>query len=397
MVVAGAVERVNALGACWGRELEPGSGAGQVWTALGVWPLLAVLAPGADGPARAELERALGVPAGQAPAAARELLARVAEVPGCAAALGLWTAPGVEVEPEWAAGPGAGLWRRLTGDPAADRAALDAWAADRTGGLVRRMPVEPADAPLVLASALTVRTGWAEPFREDRGRAAEGPWAGRPFRRLSVSSPGLYGRIAVAESAAAGRVTEVRVAGGGEVDVHLVLGAPRAVPGAVVSAGFELVAGAVGRTPVAGLADGEPWPGLALESVRASVPGDVGALETVAFEVRAEQDLLAHAGLFGLRTAAGDGSHFPGISRSVPLRVGQARQAAVAEFGAEGFEAGAVTAVAMTRSGIGAPPGLRVRRATARYDRPFAFLAVHRPSGLVLVAGWVAEPTGAAG
>jgi hypothetical protein len=26
------------------------------------------------------------------------------------------------------------------------------------------------------------------------------------------------------------------------------------------------------------------------------------------------------------------------------------------------------------------------------FDRPFGFLAVHRPTGLVVVAGWVAAP-----
>ncbi len=389
MASASAVERVNVLGACWGREL--GFEGGQVWTALGVWPLLAMLAAGADGAARAELEQALGVPAGQAPSAARELLAQVQAVPGCVAALGLWTARELEVEPDWVAQLGPSLWRQLTGDPAADRVELDGWARERTGGLIRRMPVETAGAQLVLASALAVRTDWAEPFQERRGRAADGPWAWQPYRKLTVSSPDLFERIAVAESSA-GPVTEVRVAGAGEVDVHLVLGAPEAAPGAVVAAGFELVSGAAWRMPVAGLPDGEPWPGLALETVNASTPRDRGSLETVAFTVGAEHDLLAHAELFGLRAAAGAGSHFRGISRSTPLKVGQAKQAATAEFTAKGFEASAVTAVGLSRGGAGLPGLFRARHATARFDRPFAFLAVHRPTGLVLVAGWVAEP-----
>ena len=28
------------------------------------------------------------------------------------------------------------------------------------------------------------------------------------------------------------------------------------------------------------------------------------------------------------------------------------------------------------------------------FDRPFAYYAVHRDSGLILVAGWVSEPEG---
>ncbi|WP_033220044.1 serpin family protein [Kitasatospora phosalacinea] len=389
---AAVIERVNALGARWGRGLD--FTGGQVWTALGVWPLLAVLAAGAGGPAREELAGALGVPVERAPAAARELLARVGSVPGCTAALGLWTAGGVEVEPDWLERLDASLWGRLTGDEAEDRAALDGWVRERTGGLVDRMPVELSGALLVLASALTVRTEWAKPFRPSRSRAAEGPWARRRFTRLTASGPELYERIAVAETSA-GPVTEVRVVGGGEVDVHLVLGAEAAEPGAVVAAGFELLSGAARRMPVAGLSDGEAWPGLELESVESSAPRDSGVLETVAFRVRAEHDLLARAGLFGLGAAAGPGGHFPGISRGTPLRVCAAEQAAVAEFTATGFEASAVTVVEMTRSMVGGPARFRSRRATARFDRPFGFLAVHRPTGLVLVAGWVAEPAAA--
>ncbi|MGW4379006.1 serpin family protein [Kitasatospora sp. NPDC004531] len=381
---------VNGLGARWGRELA--FERGQVWTAVGVWPLLAMLAAGADGPVRAELERALETPAEQAPAAARELLDLLRRTRGCAAALGLWTAQHVEVEPAWVRQLGASLWGRLTGDPAQDRTVLDRWAAEQTGGLLRRMPVDPAAAELVLASAVTVRTRWAAPFRPGRFEVAEGPWAGREFEKLERSGPELFERIAVAETSA-GRVTEVRVVGDGEVDVHLVLGGSGVAPGAVVAAGFELVSGGVRRLPVAGRADGEPWPGLELRTVEAASPQDVGELLTGGFLVRSEHDLLRSAELFGLRAAARDGDWFRGIGRSLPLKVSQARQVAMAEFSAEGFEAGAVTAVVMTRAAAMAPiRRFRVRQATARFDRPFAFLAVHRPSGLVLMAGWAAEP-----
>ncbi|OKJ05337.1 hypothetical protein AMK19_26355 [Kitasatospora sp. CB01950] len=384
---------VNGLGVCWGREL--GFERGQVWTAVGVWPLLGMLAAGADGPVREELAGALGVSAQEAPAAAREVLASVRRVPGCAAALGVWTAERTEVEAGWVEQLGESVWGRLTGDPDVDRAALDAWAAERTGGLLRRMPVDVVGADLVLASAVAVRTRWVAPFRPARRRVAEGPWGRRELMMLEASGAEWYERIAVAETSA-GPVTEVRVVGDGEVDVHLVLGEEGAAPGAVVAAGFGLVSGESWRMPVAGLSDGEPWPGLELATVDASKPGDVGELRTVGFTVRAEHDLLARAELFGLRTAAQDGDWFRGISGSAPLKVSQAKQVAVAEFSAEGFEAGAVTAVAMTRSAGLMIRRFRARRAVARFDRPFAFLAVHRPSGLVLVAGWVADPAAAA-
>ncbi|MFF0298787.1 serpin family protein [Kitasatospora sp. NPDC004614] len=385
-----AVGVVNGLGARWGRELTFGSG--QVWTAVGVWPLLAMLAAGAGEPVREELAEAMGVPAEQAPAAARELLAGVRRVPGCAAALGLWTAEHVEVEPDWVKQLGASLWGRLTGDPAKDRKVLDQWAAKQTGGLLKQLPVDPAEAELVLASAVTVRTSWVVPFKPGWFPVTEGPWAGREFEKLERTGPELFERISVAETSA-GRVTEVRVAGDGEVDVHLVLGGSGAAPGAVVAAGFELVSGESRRLPLADRPDGEPWPGLELTTVESASPGNVGALLTAGFLVRSEHDLLRSADLFGLRTAAQDGDWFRGISRSTPLKVSQARQVAMAEFSAEGFEASAVTAMTMVRSAAMTPlRRFRVRHATARFNRPFAFLAVHRTSGLVLMAGWVTEP-----
>jgi serine protease inhibitor len=74
------------------------------------------------------------------------------------------------------------------------------------------------------------------------------------------------------------------------------------------------------------------------------------------------------------------------------LAVSQARQDAIAEFTATGFRAAAVTAVAIAPGA--APPRMQfsARRVTVVFDRPFGFFAAHRPTGLVLVAGWVAEP-----
>nr|WP_255519054.1 serpin family protein [Kitasatospora sp. SID7827] len=379
------------MGARWGRELD--HAANQAWTALGVWPLLAMLAAGAAGPARTELEQALGVPANQAPAQARELLELIRRVPGCAAALGVWTAADAGVEPAWAALLGPSAHRELTGDRDKDRAALDGWAREQTEGLLPGLPLDlDQDTQLVLASALLVRTRWPVPFRPGFAEVAAGPWAGRPVDGLEHSGPELFRRISVARGAA-GPVTEVRITGGGGIDVHLVLGEPAATPGAVVAAGFDLVAGALPRIPLTDLPDGTPAPGLRLAPRTDGRQQDLGTLRTVAFTVRALHDLCERAELFGL-TAAGaeDEGWFPGISRRMPLYVAEARQSTLAAFSAAGFEAGAVTAL-RARLGAGVPPHReRPRAATASFDRPFAFLAVHRPTGLVLMAGWVAEP-----
>ncbi|MYU17464.1 hypothetical protein GTZ78_43955, partial [Streptomyces sp. SID8361] len=59
MIDATAVRAVNAMTARWARAAV--TDEGTVLAAAGVWPLLALLAGGADGPVRQELEGALGV------------------------------------------------------------------------------------------------------------------------------------------------------------------------------------------------------------------------------------------------------------------------------------------------------------------------------------------------
>ena len=75
--------------------------------------------------------------------------------------------------------------------------------------------------------------------------------------------------------------------------------------------------------------------------------------------------------------------------------VEQAAQDVTAEFSATGFRAAAVTAVGMmVGSAMPEPSTYRVRHVSVAFDEPFGFVATHRPSGLVLVTGWVQDPAG---
>ncbi|MEU0025491.1 serpin family protein [Streptomyces sp. NPDC006335] len=367
------------------------SSGGTVFSAAGVWPLLAFLADGAQGTARAELARALGVPADQAAAAARELLAGLARVRALDSALGLWTGRTLEPREEWRAGLPTDAHGVLTGDPALDRREMDAWAAKRTGGLIERMPVEVRDdTELVLASALALRTTWLRPFRELRLIPETGPWADRELLGLYRTSQ-LLDRVGVADTPD-GHVTELKVLGDTAVDVHLLLGEEHMTAGQVLGAGIGLLAR---RWPVVSgfhLPYGEPGPGLHVFKRRSARPlPPTLTVGTPAFDIRAGHDLLELHRLFGL-TAARDAreGHFPGISPS-PLAVGSARQSTTATFGAKGFHAAAVTAVGALVAGV---PDLRwiTTGVQAVFDRPFGFLAVHRHSRLALMAGWVTDP-----
>jgi serine protease inhibitor len=77
--------------------------------------------------------------------------------------------------------------------------------------------------------------------------------------------------------------------------------------------------------------------------------------------------------------------HFPGLSPQ-PLAVDQAKQAVLARFSATGFEAAAVTAMAMA---AGSAPTPRAKALLVSLEHPFGFIAVHRPTGVPVVAGWV--------
>ncbi|MEU2424422.1 serpin family protein [Streptomyces sp. NPDC007851] len=385
------VSAVNALTARWARQTRQGT----VFSAAGVWPLLAFLADGATGPAREELARAVGLPAGQAAAGARELLDGLDAMSGVASALGLWTDRALELREQWAAGLPAGAHGVLGPDPAVSREALDAWAAERTGGLVGRMPVRlPEGARLVLATALALRTDWQHPFRETVLRPGSGPWQGRTLAGLHRSSV-RPDRIGVA-AGPDGPVTTVKVPGGGGLDVHLLLGAEGMAPGQVLHTGIGVLERALPVTTGGRLPYGPAGPGVTVER-QPSVAPDPTRLDvtTVGFAVRADHDLLQLHGLFGLSTAAdAREGHFPGVC-AAPLAIGAAGQSAVAEFGPLGFRAAAVTAVVAAPGG--GPPQYRHESTVVRavFDRPFGFLAVHRETRLALAAGWVTDPTAA--
>ncbi len=387
--VGGTVDAVNRLTARWADTAT----GGTVFSAAGVWPLLAFLADGASGAARAEMADALGMPADQAAAAARELLAALGSMPGLNSALGLWTRRELTVREEWRAGLPADTHGVLTDDLRASQQALDAWAAERTGGLIERMPVTlDEDVLMVLASALALRTEWPRPFDELTLRPDAGPWQGRQLAGLHRTGVRLD-RVGVT-TGPHGYVTELKVPGDNGIDVHLLLGEQRMTPGQVLGTGVDILARRLPVVPSGQLPYGDVGPGLRVEQQRCATPQPPQlSVTTVAYDMRARHDLLDLHALFGLTTARDTGrGHFPGISPSA-LSVGQAQQSTTAQFGALGFRAAAATALAAAPGG--APPDLRhtTTVVTARFDRPFGFLAVHRESRLILTAGWVTDPT----
>ncbi|MFD7322446.1 serpin family protein [Streptomyces sp. NPDC059875] len=388
---AETVRVVNRLTARWAGTAGVLGTEGGVLSATGVWPLLAFLADGADGPARDELEDALGMRADQAAEAARGLLGALGAIRGSASAVGLWTRPELALHERWVTGLPEAALGRFSGDDRADQEALDLWASERTGGLIPAMPVVVnEDTKLILATAQAVRTRWLQPFW-DREMAPEyGPWAGRSLIGLRRDTS-LLDRVGVAQTAS-GPLTVLKVLGDTGVDVHLLLGEEETEPGAVLKAGIDVLSGTCRTVPGDLLPLGEPGPGLNVRNVRSYDRAPTLSVTTSPFSLTAHHDLLRFRELFGLTTALDSRrGHFPGIS-DAPLALADARQSAMARFDAEGFEAAAVSAIGAVGAGIAPRPAYVARRIGLYFDRPFGFLTVHRTSRLVLTAGWVAEP-----
>lgn len=385
---ADLVGAVNALTARWLGRI--GGSASSVVAAVGVWPLLAFLAEPAVGPRRAELAEALGIDAAGAMDAGRAVLDAVAACPAARIATALWTPAGFPLRREWADRLPPGAHGTITGAAETDQPVLDAWAKANTGGRIARFPVTvDRDTRLLLTGALAVETTWTQPFSSYLSTLSSGPWADDKQLQVLRDQTGRLDRVRVAATPC-GPVTDLTVEGGGGLDVHLILADESCAPGDVLSAGVGALAA---REAVDGFSfgAGRPGPGIEVRRESAQVPGDVLAIETVSFTIASSHDLTGLPEVFGLGTVRDRSvGHFPGISGE-PLAIGQAVQNVTAGFGTTGFDAAATTVLAPIPGGGPASP-YTVTRVNVTFDRPFAFYAVDRRTGLILVAGWVAQP-----
>ncbi|GAB3932314.1 hypothetical protein GCM10029976_038050 [Kribbella albertanoniae] len=374
---ADVVGAVNELTGRWVRSLGPGN---TVVSGLGLWPLLAILATAADEPGRAELAAAAQVAAADGSRLAVQLIDALDESADLHAALGVWVSEQLKLAESFGEVVPAPVVGMLTGQSAVDKPKLDAWTTEHTDGLIREMPVviDP-DVMLVLASALCLRTTWARPFTEQIKRL-QGDWAGS-WHWLERTDHDLDSVRRYDD------LTVITVRGDADVDVLLGLGSGDVVGGLLDAAGRP-ADGVPGSALIEG--SGEVAPGVQIGKTTSARP-DV-RLSLPSFQVSSSHDLLESAELFGLSAVTsnpGERGHFSAISPA-PLAIGQAKQEVLARFFATGFEAAAVTTMAMTRAAM---VTRHERRLDVVLDRPFAFAAVLRESRLPIVAGWINSPT----
>jgi Serpin (serine protease inhibitor) len=378
-----AVRCANELTARWADRVATGRSVALSGSA--VWPLLAYLAAAADGPGRAELVAAVGL-AGDAALAATALLSDLGSAPAVRTAIGVWLHRNVELAGWWRANVPLQDSSRLAGDPRLDQAALDAWVAQRTGGLVERIPsAVNEETRMLLAAVLTVRTRWREPFAPGLLIPVAGPWKGR---RLACCRRATADRDQVRVlDTAAGPVTVLAVDGHDDICVDLAIGTDDAPPAAVLRTAIDAPSAACPATPGSELGEATAAPGV-MAGIASLDPEPRLYSWVPRFTVRADHDLLGHGDVFGLlRVTDSSRGHFPRLSR-FPLAVGAARQGIEVAFTEQGFVAAAATVFDLPAGGV---PPRRPRSIGVSFDRPFAFAARLRSSGLVLAAGWVAD------
>ena len=362
--------------AAYAGRLNPALLTGQAVTSpLGVWLLLALVAPAAQG-GRAGLETALGATADDASARAAELLSD--PHPAVSAAAAVWDRLLGPTFDDWARDLPAVVER----GPVPSQADADAWASERTLGMIEEFPLEIDELTrLILASALATDISWVQPLEEADG--------------LLTFGDGIQ---LVAETEAAGLVAVAAPPSSSALDVFSVIAAPDVPAGRVDAAAHQVAAmlagdeGSARRVPVEELTDGHAWSVTERRETR-SGPSEQEEWQTwlPAWSSKSDHDL---------RNAPGMAEVFEtlsGFARPEDQPVSfEARQSAVAAYTRTGFKAAAVTAVGMRAAGMPDFHEVLVRRVELRFDRAYAVLAcaaLHEGPeawhGLPVFSAWV--------
>lgn len=349
----------------------------SVSSPLGAWLILALTAPVARGKVRDELEDVLGTDAKHARRALDVLLDDPPEA--VRVALAMW---GLQNWPDR-------LPTAVQTGPMPTQAQADDWARDHTDGLIERFPVAVSGMAAVLASVLATRITWLRPYDVVDASELRSGWSSRLTDALTVRDAHAY----LTDLADLGTVGVHTACGSDSLQVTSVIAREDAPSEAVLAAAHdiarrEVIGPAIRRRELSKmvLGDGDFW--TITEERRAG--GDQVRVVLPAWTASSDHDLTADPALgFGAVARA------LAAAASVPPDV-DARQSAVARYGQFGFEAAAVTAIALRSAML---PSALSRSATLRFGHPYAVVAVtggrrrRDPwSGVPVFAAWVSEP-----
>jgi hypothetical protein len=390
--------QVAACVAGYAARLHAAIGTGhQVASPLGAWLLLALAGPASTGTGRAVLTEVLGCEVDEAAHAAADLLTQ--PHPLVASAAAVWASSAVPLPDSFL------RWRE--GLPAAvtigdlpDQAGLDAWAREHTFGLIERFPIAAHDLYLVLATALATKVSWQVPFdlAPAASLGAASPWAASLTRVLRTPArPGGHVEFVAATAQAGEVIVHVATAVGG-VEVVSVAAMPDVPADRVLAAAYD-----VGGRQAAGLPT-EPLDLASLplgESPLWSVREVTAAADSCAAVLPAWSATCRHD-----LTAPGlgfDAARHAIVPNDDPW---DAQQAAMARYSRTGFEAAAISALAIA---LAARVPAKRREVVLRFGHPYAVVAFTTGAdtgssvgdaentegpwhGLPVFSAWVSEP-----
>lgn len=375
------VTAVNALTRRWAETLPAEN---TVVCGPGLWLALAGLQHTAAGPAEAEIAAATGVPTADVARHAATVNAALTACAGTRTGAGVWVRKDVTLrEGALDALPGVDVG-------VLSQEAVDTWASERTSGVVQGAGIRVAtDTLLALLTAAVADGAWTQTFQVGSCDWLDG---GHRWASLHRSTQDIHEATVLAPDGASGRASRVVCRTVGGFDVHLVAGSPTDGPGTVIALGLDALGGRVEAAPADEVPVGTTAGCLVVtesEWERRPVLG----VTVPAFDIEAAHDLTAIPRVSGIASALDrTRGHFPRLAGQ-PLALSQAVQTLAASFTDTGFRAAAVTAMTAV-AGAGRPQQRQPQRVvTVRHERPFAFLAVDRATGLVLFAGWVQTPT----
>jgi len=362
----------DALAAYAGRFHAAVGPRHHVASPLGAWLLLALVAAADE--ASEAMADALGMPAEDAARLARQLLAH--PHPAVAAATAAWTRDASAAAARWL----AALPPSVERGPVPTQDAADDWARRHTFDMIDHFPLTLDHTVLcVLANALATRISWTHPFITTGSDAFRSEWRDRVATVLRTPDRGHA--CAIARHRAAGEIGVHRAHAEG-LAVTSVVAAPHVPADAVLAAAHDAARDRVEHLSLADLplGDGPAW-----TVTESTGTGDRVSAVLPAWSATSEHDLRLPSFGFGAAAAV--------LARLFDAAEWDATQAATARYHREGFEAAAVTAVAVRMSFR--PPGKR-REAELRFDHPYAVVATATGdgpwSGLPVFSAWVTDP-----
>lgn len=362
----------------------------SVSSPLGVWLLLALLAPYSEGENREQLEIILGDSAEKSSNIAVDFLQSLPE--DIKGSIGLWYREDfldkTTLETFLNKLPSI-----VSVEDSMSQRQLDSWAKEKTLGIINSFPVEIEDlTALIFASAIATKVSWKNPFEEKRlfttGKFAQTEGMVSTYEHTTAIYDTSYGLFGV-HKAESTRGLEV---------YSIISESPNLPQKFAQKAALEITSGKASRVSLYDLPLGD----LSVWQVNESISeyedidseDNIERIEAVvaAWEVESRYD-LKEMNILGILQA----SNILGTLLKNPDDYNfNAAQVAHAKYNMKGFEAAAITSFVVERGGLPEYKKVTVRDAKIIFDNPYTVIATsknNQKENIPVFIAWVETPS----